>query len=111
MASTTVNRHRMRCSQGAAGCGRRFTLRRHPDLYVRTVKCPHCGSLNVRSDEKNRRRELVRQATCYCAMYPFPHRTGSLRMCLEHPLSGTEPTDEEILQYQECIATRRSGVC
>ena len=107
MTSKTRSRHRMRCSS----CGTRFALKRHPDLYVRIVKCPDCKSMNVYSAEASRRREVENQNTCCCNAYPFPHRAGSLRMCHEHHLGllGVDPTDEEIRNYQACLATPRSG--
>lgn len=43
---------RMRCSAGKLGCGRRFRLRRPPHRHTRTVRCPHCRSVHVRSVEK-----------------------------------------------------------
>lgn len=101
----TGRRHRIRCRD----CRTRFTLRRSPEQYRRAVRCPDCRSLNVRSVEMERRREVRRQKTCCCFAYPFPHRAGSLRMCHEHPLSMEQPTDEEIDAYQTTLATPRQG--
>lgn len=100
----------MRCST----CTGRFTLKRHPDQYVRAVRCPHCRSLNVYSCEQARRRELRRQDTCHCHHYPFPHRAGSLTFCEEKPawcLPGFRPTRDDQLAYERVIATPRSAFC
>ena len=64
----------------------------------------------VNSAEKERREQLKREGTCLCSFYPFRHRPGSLRMCVKHPDFGKEPSDEEKLDYERCIATPRSGV-
>lgn len=106
---TCAKRHRMRCGHGKQGCYARFTLRRHPDQYVRPVRCPYCKSLNVHSVEKARRAEQKKQDTCYCGNYPFPHRKGSLRMCMHHPSIHEEPTDEEKDDYYRCMDTPRSA--
>ncbi len=103
-----ASRHRMRCSQGKNGCGARFTLRRKPHLYKRPIRCPHCGSTQVNDVEKARRAEQQRENTCHCHMYPFPHRAGTLRMCIEHP-NLDEPTADEIAHYESILATPRSG--
>lgn len=111
MASATAKRHRMRC--GHRMCWRRYTLRKHPDKYVRPVKCPHCGNRKKQySVEGQRRRELQKRKEkrlqCYCNRYPFPHQKGSLRMCDHHPAKTVEPTEEEYVQYQQCLETPRS---
>ena len=108
MASSTRHGHRMRCSR----CLTRFRLKKHPDLYVRMVRCPDCDSYTVYSTEASRRREVARQETCYCTMFPFPHRKGSMIMCRNHPdrVAGMEPTQVEIDEYHGCLATPRSGV-
>jgi hypothetical protein len=106
---TNVNRHRMRCARSKRGCGRRFTLRQPLSRYRRPVRCPYCRSTQVFDAEKERRADQLRQATCFCAAYPFPHRRGSLRMCSRHPLNGQDVTDEEHEQYQACLATPRSS--
>lgn len=108
MSSTTVKRHRMRC--GVETCRQRFTLRRNPEEYVRAIKCPSCGDhLKVRSVEAERQRELVKQDTCSCGGYPFPHRKGSMRGCADHPRAIEEFTQEEIHDYEACMRTPRSG--
>lgn len=98
----------MRCSEGKQGCGSRFTLRQHPKLYARAVRCPHCKSLVTNSVEKARRAEANNAGTCHCHMYPFPHRVGSLRMCLLNT-NAHKPTEEEIQDYYGCLETPRSG--
>ena len=108
MANKARLGHRMRCSS----CGTRFRLKRHPDLYVRLVRCPDCKSHTVYSTEASRRREVERQDTCGCNAYPFPHRRGSMTMCHDNPdrAAGRDPTEEEVHSYQACLATPRSGV-
>lgn len=104
MASTTRQRERYRCSK----CRGRFAIKLKAK---RAPRCPHCGErFHVYSIERERRREIARRRRCYCAGYPFPHAAGSLRMCAEHPHFDCEPTFEEIEQYRDCLATKRSGV-
>ena len=92
------------------GRNKRFTLRKHPDEYKRQVKCPSCGSsVDVRSDEKNRQNELQKETRCYCSSYPFPHRSGSLRFCANHPLADVDGTEEEIADYEAIWETKRGG--
>lgn len=114
MTSTTANRHRMRCykcKRNCKYCSGRFTLKRHPDKYKRTVKCPCCKNENVYSVEDERRAELARQERCICNNYPFPHNKGTLRMCEHHPLARVEPTEEEMHEYRACLETPRTGFC
>lgn len=109
MTSKTRYSHRVRCSNH--NCRIRFRVKKHPDLYSAfRPKCPECGS-SVLSIEKERRNELIKQDTCYCFAYPFPHRAGSLRMCDNNPLfiRMVEPTDDEWQEYQDCLKTPRSG--
>lgn len=109
----TSKRHRMRCNAcRSAGRGSgRFTLKRHPDLYVREVKCPVCGETDrLSSQEKDRKLELERRPSHSCSGYPFPHVPGSMRMCTEHPeyIMGFEPDDDEKRDYESVIATPRT---
>ena len=113
MASTTNKRHRMRCNacRAAGRSSGRFTLKRHPDLYVNGAKCPACGEKNrISSQEKDRRTELERRPSHSCENYPFPHVPGSMRMCTEHPeyILGFEPSDDDKRNYQGVIDTDRS---
>lgn len=78
--STTRRRVRMRCNH--RNCAKRFTLKRDPALYARSVKCPRCGSVQVRSVEGQRRRALAKQDTCGCLH--FPHRRGTVVGCVDH---------------------------
>ncbi len=107
--SYTAKRHRMRCSN-TRKCGQRFTLKKHPDLYVKDKYiCPECGG-RAYSDEKNRRNELAKQEQCAgdCC-YPFKHRKDSLRMCPGHPLADVDLTQMELHDFDACMATPRSG--
>ena len=85
----------------------RYTLRRHPDKYViaKYRNCPHCGSDEVRSDEKNRRAEVLKQDTCGCTQIPFPHRRG-MHGC-DH-WEG-EWTEDDQIQFEGMLSTPRSG--
>jgi len=40
---------------------------------------------------------------CHCAYYPFPHKRGTLRMCLGHPLAAVDPSPLEEQYYARCI--------
>ena len=75
--------HRMRCSEGRQGCGSRFSLKRPPSNYLRSARCPQCGSAVVRSVEKARRKEMnqrkARLELCRCG--PFPHQIGTHYLC------------------------------
>lgn len=108
---TNNNRHRMRCSRGKQGCNRRFTLPHPLRWYGGAVCCPHCRCDRPTDVEASRRAEQLSQTRCRCSAYPFPHNSGTMRMCKHHPLIEVEPTEEEIDQYQSCLETPRSGVC
>ena len=88
--STTAKRHRMRCR--VKKCGKRFTLKKHPDLY-QTDKCicPVCGG-KASSDEKNRRNEKAKQDLCDCL--PFPHERGTVAGCVDWQGTGNDFEDE-----------------
>ena len=106
---TNFKRVRMRCTKG--GCRCRFTLKKHPTEYVKPVRCPRCRAVldGVGVDERNRRAEQLREDTCRCSAYPFPHKSGSLRACVGHPLAGVvDMTDEEYENYQRVIETPRA---
>ena len=104
----TRYRHRMRCSRGRHGCGRRFTLKRHPDSYKRSPKCPYCKSVFVISVEMERRQELANQETCKCSFIPFPHRKGTVLGCEHHPKPFDEWTEDDERDYQYMLETPRS---
>jgi hypothetical protein len=108
--SNTRNRHRMVCRAcRREGRSKRFTLRRHPDNYARTVKCPRCKSFDVRSDETTRRKEIAKRVICHCGSPPFPHEKGSMRFCDHHPLIDVEGTKQEYLDWQAMMDTPRGG--
>lgn len=89
----------------------RFTLRRHPAKYVRAIKCPACGeTIRVVSVEAERRREFAKHLRCSpdCP-YPFEHQKDSMRMCPGHPLANVQLTALELLDFDACLNTRRSG--
>jgi len=104
----------MRCSRGALGCGSRFTIYKLPEQYAKWPKCPHCGSRETHSAEKERRAEMKRRIMadrlCTCNPYPFPHDKGTLRMCLFHPLAAINPDNQEIDAYQ-CVLDTPRGYC
>lgn len=104
---------RLRCSEGKSGCGKYFSLPKHPDLYSRKPKCPHCGCLKYQLIDKWRQAEKRRQKRndqlCYCNAYPFPHVKGSLRFCKYHEKYDVEPTPEEFEAYQNVLDTPRGA--
>jgi hypothetical protein len=59
------------------------------------------------SVELERRREMRQRKAngflCHCAYYPFPHKRGTLRMCLGHPLAAVDPSPLEEQYYARCI--------
>lgn len=89
----------------------RYTLRRHPDSYVRdsSIACLRCKSLNVRSDEVNRQAEQDRAEHCYCHGVPFKHKVGSIMGCSKHPLDLEQWTDDDHQNYQAMLDTIRGG--
>lgn len=107
---TNHPRHRMRCSQGSKGCGARFTLPRRPELYKRPVRCPFCGCEDLQDVEAARRVETDNEDRCFCNSYPFPHRKGSLRVCVHHPDYHVPLEYWEECEYNDCLKTPRSGV-
>ena len=105
MTSRTRHAERFRCNV----CRTRW---RHRKKRKTEPKCPYCKeTIRIRSIEQERRRELAKQDACHCNAYPFPHRKGTLRMRHHHPMIDVEPTDEEIYDYEACLATPRSGWC
>lgn len=106
MASRTRGSVRYRCNK----CGTRFRWRK---TRKTEPKCTWCRSTNVWNEEASRRKELANQERCHCNWYPFPHRKGSMTMCIHHPdrVAGIVPTDDEIRDYEGCLATPRSGFC
>ena len=122
-------RWRMRCSEARPRpvtkgyykgrmqpCGRRFTLDKPLSEHTRTVRCPHCGSDNVRDVEHDRRKvyQSPSQKMCRCGggdssdtEIPFPHRRGSMRFCVHHWLADVEPEDWEYEEHRALLATPR----
>ena len=107
--SSTRFRWRMRCTN-TKKCGRRFTLKRHPDRYIQRwrVMCPSCGG-HAYIDEYNRRRELEGRDQCHCNGIPFPHQRGSILGCDSHPKAPEDWTMEDEYQYQAMLETPRTG--
>lgn len=107
MTSTTRQRIRFRCTREA--CRHRFAKRnRWWQAHGHEPKCPKCGAFS-RDIEAERLRELASQVRCQCLPYPFPHRAGSLRMCVQHAAADVPPTDDEIREYESLLATPRSA--
>jgi hypothetical protein len=106
--------HRMRCSQGQLGCGRRFTKKLAPHKYAHSVRCPNCKSIHVHSVNRaalaQTKRRKARGLICHCRSYPFPHVKGSMRFCVEHPKYMRQPAKREWRAYESCVATPR-GQC
>ena len=99
----------MRCSQGKDGCGRRFSLPRHPNQYLRDPRCPYCGCTKLQDVEEDEKKNGKRRERCNCPGYPFPHVKGDLRMCNHHPDFGKEPTDLEMEDYDVVLSTQRGS--
>lgn len=105
MPSTTRSAVRWICRR----CTLRFRWRKKNKT---TAKCPVCRKDDrLWCEEESRRRELAKQDRCTCDAYPFPHRSGSLAMCVNNPdrIAGKEPTQEQIHDYRSCLETPRSA--
>ena len=68
-------------------CQRRFTLKREPK---KEPKCPYCGHLNVRNEQKNIARAHEKRETCRCHELPFPHEKGTFAGCVHWEGEWTE---------------------
>ena len=103
--------HRMRCSEGAHGCGCRFTKRRPPHQYARGPFCPHCGSIHCHSVERaalaQTKRRKARGLICRCRNIPFPHVIATLRFCEQHPRITRDHTEAEWRGYMAVLDTPR----
>lgn len=75
-------------------CGRRFTLKRLKEQYIKERKCPNCQSFSIHHD-KAKKKENKRKK-CFCSGYPFPHRKGSAPFCR---YSKRQPTEDELIAY------------
>ena len=64
-----------RCSD-RANCGKRKTLRRHIDDYIRRPVCPNCGEDRLKFDPSVRRQTM--KQVCRCIGVRFPHRSGTV---------------------------------
>jgi hypothetical protein len=105
---------RMRCRVKA--CQKRFSVKRHPNLYVRWPKCPACGTrLHTSLVEAERQAEMdrakARGDVCGCSGYSFPHRRGSIAGCVEHPdrLAGLPMTEDELRHHAAVEQTPRGA--
>ena len=119
---TNRNKERMECTpctnkfkrwcrkkEGPAPVRGRFKLRKPLRAYKRPVKCPTCKSENVRSIEKERRREYEKRDICRCAPIPFPHLKGSITGCDYHPAGHEREWDElDQAKYEDVIRTPRT---
>jgi hypothetical protein len=108
---STRFRHRMRCR--VSSCYSRLTIKRAPHKYVRAIRCPVCGSENVKSVELERRREAAKKDVCRCDAYPFPHDRATLVGCRFHPerLAGIPMTDDQLDAYHITLTTPRTDCC
>lgn len=87
----------------------RYTLKHGHYVIEKYWRCPNCESINVRSDEKNRRNEMLRQDTCDCNGVPFRHRKGTFLSCIHHPKDYDDWTEEDERQMEGMLRTPRSG--
>lgn len=109
-------KHRCRCKDcrnNKCVCNGRFTIRvgRVPSLEAGLIKCPCCKGENVVSLEKAYRKAEENRAKknppCYCNPVPFPHRSGSHRMCLNHPLANVPLTEDEERDWIEILENKK----
>jgi len=101
--SRTRYRTRYRCNS-TKKCGYRFAVRSKNN---QPTCCPVCGG-NIGCVEGQRLRELAKQTQCNCMAYPFPHQSGSLRMCAEHK-DKSEPSAADVDDYKRVLQTPRTG--
>ncbi len=56
------------------GCGKRYTLRKHPNAYKVYPRCPSCGRGHLNYDPWTKAATLKR--TCKCDGIQWPHKKG-----------------------------------
>lgn len=107
--SDTRYRHRMRCPKKS--CGKRVTLRRHPDEYDHIPLCPACGT-QLQSRERERRAEKQRQLDageiCHCSAAPFRHVAGTVRYCERGEPQPDDDTPEAEHAWQAMWERKRT---
>lgn len=81
--------HMYRCSD-RRNCGARKTLRQRIERYILRPLCPGCGKDTLKSVDK-KERERTKQRMCRCDGAWFPHRKGSLPLCIHNEA----PIDED----------------
>lgn len=64
-----------RCSKHGT-CGKRVTLRRDIDNYIRRPKCPRCKCDTLRNVTKDVRKQ-GQQRKCFCDGMSYPHAKGT----------------------------------
>lgn len=57
-------------------CGKRVSLRKHPDAYKRYPRCPVPGC-NGHLNHQPYDRDYDTKRTCYCTGIRYPHRKGA----------------------------------
>ncbi len=73
-------RRRCRCRV----CGARQVKAKHPDDYIRRIRCKSCGAFDSLRIDKWADNFGWRYQTCYCDGYHFPHRIRS-QWCYHNP--------------------------
>lgn len=96
--------YRLRCRD----CKKRFRIRKLPHQYIRTPKCPDCGSINWRDVDRSDRNYDTKR-TCYCTGWPHPHRKGAIvdanRTCLHASIEKVQEAEDRKWHEEELNAT------
>ncbi len=67
----TKQRYPCRCK-----CGRRITLAKAPDEYVRSPRCKRCKQRGTMRIDRHRMKREWHVRPCNCYGYSFPHHKG-----------------------------------
>lgn len=78
----TVGPRRRHCR--CRSCGARQVKARHPDDYLRRIRCTSCGAFDSLRIDRWADGRGWRHKTCYCDGYHFPHRICS-EWCYHNP--------------------------
>ena|SRR3990167_10072556 len=91
----------------------RFTKPKGPTGYKTAVKCPRCKLTECYNYEEIRSRWVAKQARCYCAGVPHPHKPASHKLCrtYPHPMPMPPELELELQEMQERLLgnTRRTA--
>jgi hypothetical protein len=77
-------------------CGKRQTLPRHPEHYVKGYRlCKFCGKHKVVVDKYRNSGKEQKGKTCRCGEYSFPHTSGR-GWCIHNAAKDNEREHREI---------------